>query len=148
MTQVDFHILNQNGFEAVMLYACRLTEKGWRGDRKIYIHTANREDAEALDKQLWSFRPESFIPHGLQGEVAEDTNVVIGWGDDPGLHHDVLINLDNKNVPEYLGRFQKMMEIVSSDPLHKEAGRDKWRYYQHRGYPLKKYDIDLKKIAS
>lgn len=144
MTQVDFHILKQNGLSAMFSHACRLVEKGRRSGRSIYIHTANREEAELIDNQLWGFRPEAFIPHGIQGETTDKVPVLIGWGEDPGLQHDVLINLDGKNTPGFFSRFEKLFEIVPNDPAIKDAAREKWRYYQHRGYPLAKHDIDSK----
>ena len=88
---------------------------------------------------MWSYRPASFLPHGLLG-TAEASNIAIGWGQEPGDHDDLLINLQ-LNVPPFFGRFHRVAEVVTQDPDSLEALRASWRFYQERGYQLEKHDL-------
>ena len=56
-----------------------------------------------LDELLWSYRPASFLPHGIAGEE-DSQQIAIGWGQEPGDHNDLLINLQLA-VPAFFGRF-------------------------------------------
>ncbi|THA38965.1 DNA polymerase III subunit chi, partial [Streptomyces sp. A1136] len=56
-------------------------------------------------------------------------------------HHHVLINLSG-NTPEHFARFERMFEIISSDEADKAAGRDRYRFYKERGYPLSHFVAD------
>lgn len=92
-----------------------------------------------MSELLWSFRASSFVPHGLLGS-SEAERVAIGWGGDPGEHHDVMINLD-LSVPDFVGRFERVAEIVVQDPAIRDPLRDSWKRYKHYGYPITKRDL-------
>jgi len=66
--------------------------------------------------------------------------VQIGWHAEPGQHHDVLINLAAE-IPEYFSRFERVFEVVSQDPAVLNATRSHYKFYQDRGYPLKRHDL-------
>jgi DNA polymerase III subunit chi len=142
MTQVDFYLLPVSELHGRLSFACRLAERAMHEGRRIYLHAANQADTQVLDELLWSFRDASFIPHQspLGGERDELAPVAIGHGDDPGTHHDVLINLDRRIVP-FFGRFARVAEIVLNDEEERRASRERWRYYRDRGYPLAHHDM-------
>ncbi len=139
MTRVDFYVLPQEDPGERQRFACRLAEKAFREGHRIYLHTSDESAARAMDELLWGFRRQSFLPHGLLGsEDAE--HLAIGWGADPGEHHDVMINLDLA-VPDFVGRFERVLEIVVQDPAIREPLRDSWKRYKHFGYPIEKRDL-------
>lgn len=140
MTQVDFHILSSDGLDILYLHACRLAEKAWRNGHRVYLHCPNEAVSSHLDELLWGFRPDAFVSHSRLADNPRDT-VVIGHGEDPGQNHEVMINLDPSRIPEHFSRFERVFEVVGSDGAQKQNGREKWRFYQHRGYPLHKHDI-------
>ena len=54
-----------------------------RGER-VFLKCADAELAETLDRFLWTFDPDSFLPHGRVGDGREaDQPVLIGWEDAP-----------------------------------------------------------------
>lgn len=139
MTEVDFYVLKEERLEQRSLFACRLAERAFRDGRQIYLHTADEASAQELDQLLWGFRAQSFLPHGLIGtEDAE--RIGIGWGENPGNHQDVMINLDLR-VPDFVGRFQRVLEIVVQLPGIRDPLRASWRHYKHYGYPVKSNDL-------
>ncbi len=141
MTRVDYYILSSSEPDDKLHFACRLAEKAYRSGHKVYIHTSNEEDARHIDDQLWAFKPESFVPHNL---ISEPHNTIppvqIGHSEDPGHHHDVLINL-SKEVPQFFSRFNRLAEIVINHDTDKEPSRQRYRFYQERGYPLSNHKI-------
>jgi len=140
VTRVDFYVLPDTDVARRTEFACRLTDKAFRAGHRIYLHTCDQAAAESLDALLWSFRPQAFIPHGLVGSDSAQ-QVAIGWGDEPaeepGQHREIMINLD-LSVPGFVGRFERVCEVVVQDPGIRDPLRQSWKRYQHFGYPLHK----------
>jgi len=139
VTLVGFYVVHTAAPGERLQVAARLTDKAFRQGHRIFINTVDREQAVELDRLLWSFRPSSFIPHGLLGEDHSAT-VAIGWGQEPDDHNDLLINLQLQ-VPPFFSRFQRVAEVVTQEPASLQALRQSWRFYQERGYQLEKHDI-------
>lgn len=139
MTRVDFYVLPDDEPDERQRFACRLAEKAFRGGHRVYLHAADEAAAREIDGLLWGFRKPSFLPHGLLG--SDDAGRIgIGWGQDPGEHHDVMINLDLA-VPDFVGRFERVLEIVVQHPDIRGPLRESWKRYKHYGYPIEKRDL-------
>ncbi|MEM9014386.1 MAG: DNA polymerase III subunit chi [Pseudomonadota bacterium] len=64
MTEVLFYHLERARLESVLPELLERTlEKGWRA----YVCTGAEGGVEALDDHLWTYRDESFLPHGTNG---------------------------------------------------------------------------------
>jgi DNA polymerase III subunit chi len=134
MTQIDFHILQDTSIDARWLYACRLVEKIANLGHTILLAVDTEQEAQALDDLLWSFKPESFIPHQMIGGENE-SSVEITFTAATGNHQQVFINLSSQ-VPEYFSRFLRLSEIVIQDERILEHTREHYRLYKQRGYPI------------
>ena len=140
MTQVDFYILSQPQQRA--LFACRLAEKIYRLGHRVYIHTANAEQAQALDELLWTFSSGSFVPHECaEDNVATQSPVVIGFRDTSTVTADVLINTTDE-FPASYKNFARVAEVVDGADAAKAKGRDRFRMYRERGEQLESHPID------
>lgn len=65
MAEVLFYHLERQPLERVLPVLLEKTlERGWRA----VVQTASQEYAEALDSHLWTYREDSFLPHGLASE--------------------------------------------------------------------------------
>ena len=139
MTRVDFYVVSEAGEEARLTVAARLVDKALSRGHRVFINAQNEQQARQLDQLLWTFRPESFIPHALACDDANEA-VVVGWGQEPVNHDDVLINLEY-NAPVFFSRFMRVAEVVTQDEKSLDALRAAWRFYRDRGYPLLKHDL-------
>ena len=144
MTQVDFYILPDQDQQARLLFLCRLVEKAYNKQHRIYIHTDSETTSKEIDLLLWTFKVESFIPHHLLTDDNAPAAVAIGHGDnagkDSGDHQDVLINLCEE-IPDFFSRFERCMEIVIQQPDVLESTRRHFAFYRERGYPLNTHDL-------
>lgn len=152
MTQVDFYILATQSEDSWLRLACRITEKAIRQNLNVYLHSENAADASRLDGLLWTFSQGSFIPHRLVGsgsdepfeesvligrndlaaEIPADTQVTQRW--------DLMINL-TKQVPEIFSRYARVAEVIDADPIRRENGRERFRFYRDRGYELNTHNV-------
>ncbi|MFJ9450103.1 MULTISPECIES: DNA polymerase III subunit chi [unclassified Herbaspirillum] len=139
MTRIDFHSNVPNK----LAYACRLVRKARAAQCKIVLLGKDRGELTQLDQLLWSFSEQDFIPHVHANDpLAAQTPVILTDSEAVELpHHHVLINLSG-NTPEHFARFERMFEIISSDEADKAAGRDRYRFYKERGYPLSHFVAD------
>lgn len=141
MTKVDFYVLEQHHHEARQRFACRLAEKAWQQGNRVYIHTGSAEQSQRLDELLWTFRLGSFIPHALDSDDSDDAVAIhIGHGDEPRHHDQVLINLAPE-VPLFFSRFERVADLVDQNEQTRQQGRQRFRFYRDRGYPLDNHTI-------
>jgi DNA polymerase-3 subunit chi len=130
MPKIDFYIIPTSSDKDRLEFACRLIEKIYKQQRRIYIHTENQVSAHQLDELLWTYREDSFLPHHLYGEGPEPVPPIqIGYGVEPKQHRDVLINLSN-SIPVFYKSFSRVLELISQDPAITSAGRERYKQYR------------------
>lgn len=66
--------------------------------------------------------------------------VTIGTDLSPQSFDGVLINLA-RSVPTFFSRFERTLEIVDDSDTARAQSRDRYRFYQKRGYPLKHHKL-------
>jgi len=142
MTRIDFYVLPGDEPKGREQLACRLADKAYQLGHRVYIHTDNTSQTQQMDKLLWTFRQNSFVPHALLEDGEESPPpVILGNSDEPGDHADVLINLSHA-VPEFFSRFERVTEVISQIPEHVKLGRDRYKFYKDRGYELKTHKLN------
>jgi DNA polymerase-3 subunit chi len=52
-----------------------------------------------------------------------------------------MINISDR-TPQHFARFERLFEIVSMEESEVAAGRERYRYYKARGYPLTHFVAD------
>lgn len=132
MTRIDFH--SKVGHK--IHYACRLMRKARAAGCNIVV-LAGRGDLTALDDALWTFSEQDFLPHVRAGDaLAAQTPIILTEDDGAELpHYQILINLSG-TAPAHFARFERLIEIVSTDEADVAAGRERYSAYKQRGYPL------------
>lgn len=139
MTRVSFYLLPHADEAKRLIFACQLAEKASRLGNRLLVNTASHSVAQQLDRLLWDFRADSFVPHELL-PAGKLTPVHIGWGEDSPQHHDLLINLGN-SIPGFFSRFERVAEIVTQDSQLLAQSRERYRFYRERGYELDTVDM-------
>ena len=135
MTQVDFYILEGDGPWNRALFVCRLADKVAAMGHRVFVQAESEGAARELDDLMWTYSDRSFLPHCLAGQDPE-AKVHISHGAEPGESFHLLINL-SAEVPGCFSRFERVAEVVDGDATRKALGRERFRFYKDRGYPLK-----------
>lgn len=138
MTRIEFHF---NTSER-LLHTCRLLRKARAQALRIVVVGAP-STLKQLDVELWRFQGVSFLAHCTAQdppEVQRASPVALGsdphaWGID-----EVLLNLGDE-VPEGFERFDRLIEIVSSDDHGRAQARVRWKHYKSLGYELLQHDL-------
>ena len=144
MTRIDFH----SNVPDKLAYACRLVRKARSQNLQVVMVAADAAQLQQLDDMLWTFSDLDFLPHVTAGSpLASQTPILLmDIGNDSNdsadlPHYQVLVNLAQQ-PPGNFARFERMFEIVSAEDEDRLAGRERYRHYQQRGYPLTHYDAE------
>ncbi|NCA71788.1 MAG: DNA polymerase III subunit chi [Sphingobacteriia bacterium] len=143
MTRIDFYSLAPNSQGDRFILTCRLVERIHSSGARVLIHCPDVEQARHLDRLLWTFREESFLPHGRVGQIdSELTPILISGDGSPTTEHQVLINLA-PDAPGFFTRFARLCEPIDHDPAIRTAGRERFRQYRDQGHPLQHHPVQL-----
>jgi DNA polymerase-3 subunit chi len=136
MTRIDFH----SDVPDKIAYTCRLVRKARAANCRMVLLTKDSEELAALDEALWTFSQLDFLPHTTADDaLGPSTPIILTDSDTAEVpHHEVLINLSG-NTPAHFARFERMIEIICAQEDDRRAGRERYRFYQQRGYPLKHF---------
>lgn len=141
MTEIAFHfnVPSRTG------YACRLIRKAVRSGTPVAV--TGPEDALAeLDRDLWSFEADAFVPHARADRVAAVPAALhastVWLAEDAALapSHDVLVNV-GAQVPRGFEAYRRLVEIVTANAGDRAAARERWKAYAGRGYPIASHQI-------
>ena len=139
MTRVDFYILQDVDFNAASRFACRLAVKAVASGHRVHIHADDADAAAELDELLWNYPEHRFIPHVCEGaDTVPAAPLVLGWSPPPSPEG-VLINLAGE-IPTFFGRFERVAEVIVD--ANRDVGRERYKFYRDRGYPLFHHDLD------
>ncbi len=137
MTRIDFYQLSpqQHSHDRVV---CQLCQKAYENNQYTLLLTRSAEQTTHLDRQLWIFNDDSFVPHDAQESTDFKTPVLIQ--NDPGSTGDrqLLINLSN-TIPSFFAQFERVIELVTED--NKQQAREHYNFYRERGYPLNHHNL-------
>jgi DNA polymerase-3 subunit chi len=133
MTAVAFH----TGIADKLGYACRLLRKAYRQGARVVVN-GSAADLLQLDVQLWIFDTDEFVPHQRLGAqavpLARHSRTPI-WLVEAGAQSpaaDVLVNLGPAVATSKMP-YPRVIELVSTDPGDKVAGRRRWQTYRASG---------------
>jgi DNA polymerase-3 subunit chi len=142
MPEISFYLLSTTGAGARYAFACKLIEKAYRSGYFAYVVTDSDSQSQWLDQLLWTFRPTSFVPHEIyHGSLPEFANtVLIGSLPAPEAWQKLIINLATPAVID-LSKTERVLEILDNDESIKQAGRQRYRYYQQLGLKLQTHQI-------
>ena len=138
MTNVIFYRIS-GALDSAILLACQLTEKAFKQNMSVLIHTTEEATSEIIDKKLWDFSATAFLPHQIEGSPV--STISISHHSNPGDHDDLLINLSGHSTPDWFSRFKKVIEIVYDEQQVTEKKRVRYGFYQSRGYPVRYHDL-------
>ncbi len=137
MTEILFYTFADDPLDV----ARRVATKAHGLGRQVMIQAADARVADAIDRLLWSVPATGFVPHCRDTDaLAGETPVLIGANPDVLARADVMINLD-AGLPPGFARFERLVEIVGQDDASRERGRERYRFYQQRGYTLTTHDL-------
>ena len=132
MTEILFYHLQGQPLERVLPTLLEKSlERGWR----VVVQAASEERVEAIDAHLWTFRDDSFLPHGThkQAEAAEQP-ILITVNDDNPNGAQVRFLIDGAPVPADASPYQRIVLLFDGDDEDVvSSARTRWSEAREKG---------------
>ncbi|MGJ8570558.1 MAG: DNA polymerase III subunit chi [Hoeflea sp.] len=108
-------------------------DRGWR----VSVHLSSEERCAALDTHLWTFREDSFLPHGSdQAAHAERQPVLLTMATEAANGATVRFVVDGAGVPALDGVERLVMMFDGHDQSQLDAARAQWKTLKAAGHSL------------
>lgn len=132
MTEILFYHLHRQPLEKILPTLLEKSlERGWR----VIVHSSSEDRIEALDAQLWTYRENSFLPHGAWHEaLAREQPILLTVHDDNPNAANVRFLIDGAPVPEDADAYQRIVLLFDGeDEDAVAAAREQWTKAKARG---------------
>lgn len=145
MTEVLFyHLTGQTPEQVLPSLLHKSLDRGWRA----VVQGTSEERIEALDAHLWTWRDNSFLPHGM-------------WRDAEAAEQPILLTIDEKNLNNAAVRFliegadmpadtaayaRVVLIFDGEDSEAVEAARAHWSKAKSRGFEVTYWQPDEKGV--
>lgn len=139
MTRIDFYVTSSPEALGREHFTCRLARKAFGLGRALHIHAGDEVQLARLDDLLWTFSDASFLPHAKLG-ATPSAPITLDCEQAPDPVPGLLINLASE-VPPFFSRFERLAEVIGADAAGREMGREHFRFYRDRGYPLQVHNV-------
>jgi DNA polymerase-3 subunit chi len=141
VTDIRFHF----NVPSRTAYACRLLRKAARRAAPVAV-TGPAEVLAELDRELWALGPTEFVAHAWAAQadaVPARLHASTVWlAPDPlaAPVHESLVNLGD-TAPRGFETFERLIEVVSTEPADRAAARERWKAYAARGYAIERHEV-------
>jgi DNA polymerase-3 subunit chi len=141
MTEILFYHLQRQSLERVLPTLIEKSlERGWR----VVVQAAAEERIEALDAHLWTFRDDSFLPHGTWREsTVSEQPVVLTIHDHNPNGAVVRFLIDGAPMPVDAAAYQRIVLIFDGDDSEAvAAARERWTEGRAQGFDVTYWQTD------
>lgn len=128
MTNIQFYLIKTDDPADQFSYALQLALQLLAHGKHLHIHTSSAADTRRMH--------ELFVDKLSYG----DERLSIDHNGEPADNRDVLLNL-SAEVPHFFSSFESTLEVICTHSTGKDTGRERYRFYKTRGYPLKHCDV-------
>lgn len=141
MTEVRFYHLLDQRLERVLPHLLEISlDRGWR----VVVQAASEERIEALDAHLWTYRDDSFLPHGTSRNAdAADQPILLTVSDSNANNANVRFLIDGAPIPDDAAQYDRLVLIF--DGTDEEAvarAREQWSQAKASGYDASYWQPD------
>jgi DNA polymerase-3 subunit chi len=141
MTGILFYHLQNMPLESVLPPLIEKSlERGWR----VVVQAGSEERADALDNHLWTYRDDSFLPHGTWRESdAAEQPVLLTVDDSNPNKAAIRFLVDGAALPADCSAYERVVLIFNGDDDEALQGaRAAWSDGKTRGFELTYWQAD------
>jgi len=138
--RIDFYKLRGQNGTRINRFCCQLAHKVYKMGNPVFVRTKSPAVSRLLDELMWTYSDDSFLPHAIRDNAADDETPVIIGHDTTQAKAFLLINLSD-DMPEQIENFERIAEIINEAPLTLQSGRKRYNTYKQADYPLHYHEI-------
>ncbi|MBM3543880.1 MAG: DNA polymerase III subunit chi [Alphaproteobacteria bacterium] len=140
MTEIYFYHLDQRSLDEVLPNLLeRSLERGWRAT----VQAASEERVEALSTRLWTYREESFLPHGTVRDGMPEANpVYLTTAEDNPNAAQVRFLVDGAEIADASTYIRVVHMFNGRDADEVARARARWQAAKEQGYEVSYWQQD------
>jgi DNA polymerase III subunit chi len=141
MTEILFyHLKGQTPEQVLPALLQKSLERGWR----VVVQASSEERIEALDAHLWTWRDDSFLPHGTWREAeATQQPILLTVSDHNPNGATVRFLVDGALMPENVAAYERVVLLFDGeDPDAVDAARARWSEAKSAGFEVTYWQAD------
>ena len=128
-----YHLTETKVEEALPALLERSLERNWR----VVVQTVDEARSEALDTHLWTFRTDSFLPHGRDSDpLPEMQPILLTVGEGNANSATVRFLVDGAAPPALEGYERVVFMFDGHDTDQVEDARGHWKTLKAQGHTL------------
>jgi DNA polymerase III subunit chi len=133
--QIDFYHLERRPLDNVLP---TLLEKTIARQIKAVVKLGSDERLKWLDEHLWTYRDESFLPHGTDADGKSDVQpIYLTTADRRPNDAPYLFVVDGAAPPSDQAGIERMLIVFDgNDPDQLDAARGHWKNFKTQGHTL------------
>ncbi len=141
MTEVLFyHLKGQTPEQVLPTLLQKSLDRGWR----VVVQASSEERVEALDAHLWTWRDDSFLPHGTwrDPEVSQQPIVLTASDHNPN-GASIRFLVDGATMPQDAAAYERLVLLFDGeDPDARDAARTRWSEAKSAGFEVTYWRAD------
>lgn len=134
MTEIRFYHLLRTTLEDALPQMLEMSlERGWRA----VVMAGSQQRVEALNQHLWTYRKDSFLPHGSVSEGEADRQPVWLTERDENPNGASVLFLTDGAESGAVDGYVRVCELFDgNDAQAVDAARRRWKRYKEAGHEL------------
>ncbi len=125
-----YHLERQSLDQVLPLLVERCVERGWRA----VVQAGSAERVAALDTLLWTYRDDSFLPHGVAGDGLDTEHPVVLTADDRNPNDATVRFLVDGAACAEPASYDRLVHLFDGrDPDAVAAARAAWKHARDAG---------------
>lgn len=135
MSEIRFYHLLTQGLEQALP---AILSKAMASGRRIVVRFADGREVQQFDDHLWTYHPDSFLPHGVAGEAHDKFQPICltAKSENPN-GADMLVLCNQNTVPENIADFTLCCDFLDGRSDEQvEAARARWKVYKEAGHAI------------
>ncbi|MAT34480.1 MAG: DNA polymerase III subunit chi [Ponticaulis sp.] len=109
-------------------------ERGWR----VLVSSDDSHALDEIDAELWNWRDDSFLPHGRDGELAEQQPVLLTTGEKNLNNAKILVLLGGKDCGRHDPPYERVMVVFEDgDGAARGMARTQYKRAKDQSAPVR-----------
>lgn len=135
MTEITFYHLTQTSLDEALP---GLVERSLARNWKVTIQTHTDDVRDRLDRRLWEYDANSFLPHGRDGDEPMDQHPIVLTTTDMNQNgSQIRFVVDNARLPEKIGTYERVAIMFDgTDESAVGQARENWKNLKKDGHAL------------
>ncbi|KIL97100.1 DNA polymerase III chi subunit [Paramagnetospirillum magnetotacticum MS-1] len=137
MTQIGFYHLMRLPLEQALP---KLLDKALAAGFRAVVLAGSQERVEDLNGRLWTYEPDSWLPHGSARDGEAEMQPIWLTHTDENPNGATILVMCDGSASERVGAFQRCLDLFDgNDAEAVEKARERWKRWKAEGHELVYY---------